>query len=216
MLEKSARRTRPRRHPGRSGSTTLGLVGLLLVVTGCSTSEEAGAAPTTTPTPMAQLDASAMQVPRIEFCQLVPSDAVEAALGAEPAGDSSWGNGDEEEIAGVGTEVVQEIGCSWEADSGATARAWVFARPVDAAFARTVVRAAGREKGCRTQRGTAYGNPAVTQTCRLDDVRRVRYAGLFGQTWLTCELAASDTVAAVGVRARPWCVEVANALDTTG
>ena len=71
-----------------------------------------------------------MELPRIEFCPLVPKTAVADALGGKPDSDASYGNGDEEELAGVGKDVVHEIGCSWTTDEGATARAWVFARPV--------------------------------------------------------------------------------------
>ena len=40
-------------------------------------------------------------------------------------------------MAGIGKDVVHEIGCSWTGDDGTTARAWVFARPVNAAFAQS-------------------------------------------------------------------------------
>ncbi len=44
---------------------------------------------------------------------------------------------------------------------------------------------------------------------------RVRHAGLFGQTWLTCELAATgDDLAGLRERTDDWCVEVANTLNT--
>jgi hypothetical protein len=193
-----------------------GMAGLLMVATGCA-QEGKKAAPPPTPTPMARLNTAAMQVPRIEFCKLVPESAVRDALGGKPDSATSYRNGDEEELAGVGTEVVHEIGCSWTTDGGAAARAWVFARPVDAAFARTVIASSRRTEGCRTSRGPAYGDPALTQTCRLPDgSQRVRHAGLFGQTWLTCEVAATDPAAAQGLgeRSERWCVEIANALNT--
>ncbi len=193
------------------------MVGLLLLgATGCS-SEEKKAAPPPSPTPLASLNTASMQVPRIEFCKLVPAGAVRDALGGKPDSDAAYGNGDEEEVGAAGKEVVHEIGCSWSTDAGATARAWVFARPVDAAFARTVVADSRRAKGCRTTRTPAYGAPTLTQTCRLPDgARRVRHAGLFGQTWLTCEVSATDPEDITGLRERSedWCVEVANALDT--
>ena len=70
----------------------------------------------------------------------------------------------------------------------------MFARPVDAAFARTGRSRSSRQtEGCRTSPGPAYGDPSVTQTCRLPDGgQRVRHAGLFGQTWLTCEVVGRD------------------------
>ncbi len=213
MLEKSARRPRVPGHRGRSGGVAASLLGLLLAA-GCSSGPETAAAPSASPTPLVQLEAAEMQVPRIEFCELVPTAAVADALGAKAEDASSYGNGDEQELPGVGAEVVQEIGCTWQAGT-TTARAWVFARPVDPSLARTVVRAAGRDEGCRAERGTAYGAPSLIQTCTASEgVRRVRHAGLFGQTWLTCELEAADPLPGVRTRAEAWCVQVANALDT--
>src|SRR5690349_16885942 len=186
----------------------------LLAATGCA--EKEATAPTPTPTPLASLNTAAMQVPRIEFCKLVPDSAVHDALGAKPDSSSSYRNGDEIDVPGVGKEVVHEIGCSWTADDGASARAWVFARPVDAAFARQAIGSSSGTKGCRTTSGPAYGEPSVTQTCHQPDgSNRVRHAGLFGQTWLSCEVTRpTDPVGTVRDRADTWCVEVVNALNT--
>ena len=64
--------------------------------------------------------------------------------------------------------------------------------------------------------GPAYGKPTVTQVCRrAGGEQRVRHAGLFGQTWLSCEVAAPSAEAAgIRDRADAWCVQVANALNT--
>lgn len=216
MLHSSARR--PSSRAGlRAARGLVAAIGLaLLAAAGCAR-DEAETAPPAIPTPMASLNTTAMQVPRIEFCRLVPDKAVRDALGGEPDAEASYGNGDEENLPGVGTEVVHELGCSWTTDDGAAARAWVFARPVDVAFARTVVAAARTTKGCTVQRGPEYGEPGLTQTCRLlDGNRRVRHAGLFGQTWLSCEVAAAGSTGAAALRDRSetWCVEVVNALNT--
>ena len=88
--------------------------------------------------------------------------------------------------------------------------------PEVAAFARTVLASQRRAKGCRGTLAPAYGDPSITQTCQLPDgTRRVRHAGLFGQTWLSCEVSA-PSAAAAGIRGRAdaWCVQVANALNT--
>ena len=179
----------------------------LVVITGCSEDEKA--APDPAPTPIASLNTVEMELPRIEFCQLVPDTAVEDAVGGKPASDSSYGNGDEVEIAGVGKDVVHEIGCSWTGDDGTTARAWVFARPVNAAFARSVIASGRKTKGCRTIAGPPYGKPAATQLCTTaDGKKRLRHAGLFGQTWLTCELATTKSEQAeLRDRADAWCSE---------
>ena len=184
------------------------------VMTGCSEDEQA--APDPAPTPIASLNTVEMELPRIEFCQLVSDSAVEDAVGGKPASDSSYGNGEELEVAGVGKDVVHEIGCSWTGESGDTAQAWVFARPVNPEFARSVIASGKETKGCRTVAGPPYGKPAETQVCRLaDGKQRVRHAGLFGQTWLTCDLAATEVDEAdLRDRADTWCSEVANALNT--
>ena len=198
---------------------TTGVAGCLLLVlsTGCA-QEEKDSAPAAKPTPMASLDTSSLQVPRIEFCELVPSSAVSDALDAEADTETSYRSGDEADLPGVGQEVVHEIGCAWSTDAGATARAWVFARPVEAAFAKTVLASSRQTKGCQTSPGPSYGEPSQTQTCRLPDgARRVRHAGLFGQTWLTCEVSAPAPaeVDEVSARSERWCVEVANTLNAS-
>ncbi len=191
---------------------------LVLVLAGCA--QENQSTPEPSPTPIADLNTAAMQVPRIEFCRLVPAKAVREALSSEPASEAAYGNGDEESLPVVGEDVVHEIGCSWTSEAGGTARAWVFARPVDAAFARTVVAAGRRARGCRTVAGPAFGRPSTTQVCRsTDGGQRVRHAGLFGQTWLTCQLSSpggsrTDTGADLRTRTDRWCVEVTNALNT--
>ena len=184
------------------------------ILTGCS--EEKKAAPAPAPTPIARLNTAEMDLPRIEFCQLVPETAVEDAVGGKPASHSSYGNGDEAEVATLGRDVVHELGCSWTGQDGTAARAWLFARPVDPGFARSVVASATRIKGCRTIAGPPYGKPATSQSCALAGGRqRLRHAGLFGQTWLTCELATSDVEQGeLSDRADAWCSEVANALNT--
>jgi hypothetical protein len=208
MLESSARRT--------SLALACGLATALLA-TGCS-EEKKGSAPKPTPTPLANLNTGAMQIPRIAFCKLVPAGAVRTAIGGKPDTASSYGNGDVVEVAGVGKEVVHETGCSWSTDTGSSAKAWVFARPVDAAFARQAIASSRRTEGCKVEDGPAYGEPSLTQTCRPPDgSARVRHAGLFGQTWLTCEVTdPAGDVAAVRERADAWCVEVVNALNTAG
>ena len=103
-----------------------------VAVTGCASDEPEKSAPTPAPTPIAGLNSAAMQVPRIEFCASVPDKAVTDALGGKPDSKAAYGNGDTEKLDGVGEDVLHEIGCSWSTDEGATARAWVFARPVDA------------------------------------------------------------------------------------
>jgi hypothetical protein len=206
MLETSARRL---------ACVATAVLLATLFATGCSKDETT--APKPSPTPLASLNTTAMQIPRIEFCKLVPGSAVTDALGADPDSSASYSNGDDVAVPGVGKEVVHETGCSWSTDAGATARAWVFARPVDAAFARLAIASSRETPGCRVTRGPSYGDPSVTQTCRQGGSARVRHAGLFGQTWLSCEVSdPAGEVPAVRARADAWCVEVADALNTNG
>ena len=208
--------------PRASGSARVpALAGLLLagaLVAGCAGDQEPRQK--ADPTPISRLNTSAMEVPRIDFCPLVPASAVSGALGGKPASEAAYGNGDEAALPGVGTDVVHEIGCTWSGADGTTAQAWVFARPVDAALARSVIASGKERKGCRTVPGPSYGDPSGTQVCRLPGGEtRVRHSGLFGQTWLTCQLSATGTgtdtkVGELRTRTDRWCVEVVNAVNT--
>lgn len=197
----------------RSSAALVGTLALLLGAAACGGRPEASPKPS--PTPIARLDTTSMQVPRIAFCPLVDPGAVSAALGGPAASDASYGNGDQEPVTGVGRDVVHEIGCTWTGQDGTVARAWIFARPVEAAFARSIIASTGRTKRCRTVSGPAYGDPTTTQVCRSlpgspAGTQRIRHAGLFGQTWLTCELQG---IGDLRRRADSWCVEVARTLD---
>ena len=187
-----------------------------VAITGCASDEPAKSAPTPGPTPITGLNSAAMQVPRIEFCASVPDKAVADALGGKPDSEAAYGNGDRQAFDGAAEDVMHEIGCSWSTDEGSTARAWVFARPVDAPLAQRVVASNRSTPGCRVVAGPAYGKPTVTQVClRAGGEQRVRHAGLFGQTWLSCEVSApAAEVTGIRGRADAWCVQVANALNT--
>ena len=197
----------------RPADAALAMTFLALLLAGCA--QEERAAPEPAPTPIGDLNTATMQLPRIEFCSLVEDSAIADALGGNEVSEAAYGNGDEVELAGVGRQVVHELGCSWTGEDGASARAWVFARPVSTEFAQTVVATGHTTKGCRTVSGPEFGTPSSTQVCDLPTVRsRVRHAGLFGQTWLTCELEATDRQAdALRSRADQWCVAVTNGLD---
>jgi hypothetical protein len=222
MPTPSARRRLRASAPAGAAAAVLALV-LGLVLTGCA-SKPAASAPEPSPTPIARLNTASMQLPRIDFCRLVPSTAVRDALGAKPATSAAYGNGDTDPASGAGGQVLHEIGCTWSAADGTSARAWVFARPADAALAQAVLETAGRPRGCRAVPGPSFGSPTLTQQCMLpgaagstSQVPRLRHAGLFGQTWLTCEVAGAPgaAVTEVGVRADAWCVEVAESLNTS-
>lgn len=203
-------RRRPVRH-----TPVLFLAAALLLLPGCGGSESSPPPPS--PTPIDQLRTGGMKLPRLEFCGLVPDRAVRAALGGRAQQDARYANGDHPSEDGIPDDVLHELGCTWTGSSGWAARAWAFAQPVEAPLARRVVATADREAGCRTPSGPEFGDPSYTQVCvAKDGAQRVRHAGLFGQTWLTCEVAAPAGADAGQVRDRTdaWCVSVANALDT--
>jgi hypothetical protein len=185
------------------------LVGPLLA--SCSGSDDATPRPTPSPTPIGKLDAGSVRLVRAEFCDRLPAATVEAALGGKPTGKQSWGNGDPvPNAAGDSGDVGHELGCAWTGATGATARAWVFARPVTTAFATSVAGQAVGEQGCTAAQTPGFGSPSVLQTCTLPgNTQRVRRAGLFGDTWLTCEL--SGAAADLEKRTDRWCAAVVSA-----
>jgi hypothetical protein len=178
----------------------------LLLLGGCSTtSDDPEATSRPTPTAVAELEPGSMEVPRLDFCDLVDDAAVRAALDAAPEDATARSPG---EAAATDESPLQEIGCAWSAGT-TTARAWVFATPVSERLARAAVREAEQRRGCRTT-PSSYGAPSVRQECTVEDRQRLRYAGRFGDTWLSCELEAPELETA---RTDAWCAAVANALD---
>lgn len=196
---------------------TLGAVVTALTLSmlgGCSGSGPQAAPTTSAPTPIARLNTAQMDLHRIPFCDLVPREAVRAALGRPASARASWGNGDTTRFVGGSGDRSQEFGCHFAARD-AVAEAWVFASPVGRGLAAEVARDTSDEKGCRNAPGPTFGSPSRTEVCDLPggDVR-VRHAGLFGRTWLTCQVSSSQPEPQVGHRADAWCVQVANALNT--
>lgn len=183
------------------------------LVSGCS-----GSTPSTASAPatsIAQLHPTTMNLVRVPFCDLVPRTAVRAALGRPSTTHQQWSNGDRPPLDHAAADISHEFGCAWTASPGAAARAWVFARPVTAAFGRQVISSSARTRGCRTVSSVAFGRPGLEQTCSQALGRiRVRHAGLFGASWLTCEVTGHGP--ATRARADAWCAQVAGALDTSG
>jgi hypothetical protein len=94
----------------------------------------------------------------------------------------------------------------------------VFARPVTSAFAASIMAEAARQHACSARPNAVFGHPATTQTCSGPARSlRVRIAGLFGDTWLSCELEQPHgSAATIVVQTEDWCAAVASALDTAG
>ena len=191
------------------------LTAALAGCTGDGGDEEPQAEPATTP--LSAYDPSPEAVARGAFCDLVDDDAVTELIGGEPERERSWGDGDELPFGG---DVGQEWGCDVTGPDGDTLRAWVFAPPVAANRARTLA-ADLREGPCSPVADRPdFGTPGAAVSCRLDGgARLVRFAGLFEDAWLTCELHAPREVEATPDelvdRTGRWCVAVLEAASTT-
>lgn len=184
-----------------------------------SPAESGPSAPSVEPSD-ADLDLSAFPVPRTDLCPALDEQAVARALGAPVADTAHYRNGEEFEVRPGQRDVAHEYGCVFEAADGTTARTWVFARPVTVAEARTLVRRTRRDGDCAFPRSIGFGDPGVTSVCEQDEgpAIRARLQGLFGDTWLSCELeqplgarqdgAESDAGADVVRRADRWCTDV--------
>jgi hypothetical protein len=191
-------------------ATTLALAGCLALAA-CSGSGDSPAPRTTAPTPIGKLDVSSLRIARAAFCDQVPKSAVRRALGADVADTSTWKAGDPAPTGGSG-DVAHELGCAWTGRGSTVVRAWVFARPVSADFARQVQRQAGRAATCTVTPTATFGSPSYLRECTaLHGVAQVRRAGLFGDTWLTCELVAPAD--RPRERLDSWCAAVVAALD---
>jgi hypothetical protein len=193
------------------------VVGLLLGLGGCGKSAAPTGPKSVAPTPISRLNTDALQLARLSFCDLVPSDAIRNALGGGGAGtEQSWRNGDPTEVENGVTDVVHEYGCSWSR-TGYAASAWLFARSVSKDEAKAIIDKTSRRHGCTATKGPHFGKPSQRQVCTLaNDSHRVRISGLFGDNWLTCQVSGPGGQSAdtVGKRANAWCVQIANAANT--
>jgi hypothetical protein len=163
----------------------------------------------------AELDLSDLPIARAPFCPLVDDDEVSEALDADIDGTDSYEPGDTVRVAPGVRDVAHEYSCSFEG-SGAEARVWVFAAPVSTPRARGLVRELRGEQGCEAApTGTTYGTPGLTRVCTGDGEVGASLRGLFGDTWVTCEVTdrgGPGDVEAVESRAEQWCVHVATTL----
>lgn len=171
-------------------------------------------------TPLEGFQTTTLTVPRAGFCDSVDPRQVEAALGTEPVEVQSYDDGEVVTLADGVDDVAHEFGCLWQASDQSTARAWVFAPPVDAERAKRLVREAGREQDCETSTTPPFGSPSVGVVCSSEAGGRASYQGLFGDAWLTCELsmgpdALEASTAGLLARTGAWCVGIAQAASGT-
>lgn len=196
------------------------LLTLIPVAIGVAVSDDTAPPPARKPaaytgTPLSEFDSTKAVVRRAPFCELVPAEAIAAALGAEGTA-TGYDNGEQTDAI-PGGDVAHEYGCraaATAAGTPGTAEAWVFAPPVTADWAQRLVAEAGRTKGCAPLPGApAYGTPSVALLCTAGDQRSVTFRGLYGDAWLACSLSLPAGLPQDQLvdRAGRWCVAVAQA-----
>jgi len=186
-----------------------------VALAGCGTSETPKGPASAAPTPISQLNTDAMRLARVDFCALVPDAAVRSALNGGLGDQVSWRNGEAAQIDTNTRDVAHEYGCAWDR-LGYGASAWIYARPITSDFAKAVLKKTSGRKGCTAEKGPDFGSPHHQQNCTLPDgTKRVRLAGLFDDTFLTCQVQAPATESEkkLAKRADAWCVQVANATN---
>lgn len=173
-----------------------------------------------TGTPLAEVDTTAVAAAREPFCVDVDPAAVLRALGLpeEQAGEvlsSAWENGQVTRLEPGLRDVAHEHGCAWRAPGGVRARAWVFVPPVTRQEARELSGPALVGEGCTPAASApAYGRPSGAADCTTGRRGERVFAGLLGDAWLTCTLAAprrgsgAVTATELAERASPWCAAV--------
>ncbi len=156
-----------------------------------------------------------MTLARVDFCALLPDPAVRKALGGGLGDQVSWRNGERAQIDTDTRDVAHEYGCAWTRAQYA-ASAWIFARPITSEFAKAVLDEDLAPERLHGRAGPDFGSPHRQQNCRLPDgTKRVRLAGLFKDTCLTCQVQApaKEDDKTLAERADEWCVQVANATN---
>jgi len=171
----------------------------------------------------ARLDLSGLPVPRTDFCDVLDEDEIAEALDAAVTDTAHYGNGDEVEVRPGLVDVSHEYGCVFEGGPGVSARTWVFARPVAREEARMLVRRARRGRDCAFPDAVGFGSPGLTSVCEVPAPGqsaprvRARLEGLFGESWLACEVSepledspesGRGPRADVVQRAEQWCINV--------
>lgn len=207
-------------HPIGRTSAAARLLAVLAVVVltlaGCSKGSAPQPPKTIPPTPIGQLNTGAMTLARVDFCALLPDDAVTKALGGASTDQTSWRNGDRTPVDANTpdtVDVVHEYGCGWTRQ-GEAANAWIYARPVSSEFAQAVLDKTAKHPKCTVEAGPEFGTPHQRQTCTLEDgSTRVRISGLFKDTFVTCEVIGKDAAQVLSDRTDAWCVHVANATN---
>jgi hypothetical protein len=167
----------------------------------------------------ASVDVSDLPIGHTLTCDDLVGAALRTALGGEPTERDGYVSGERVEIAPDVTDVAHEDSCTY-GRGGLRARVWVFAAPVRRSQARGLVRELRREARCSfPERATDFGTPELVSLCRGTEEARSPGAmatlrGLFGDAWLSCQLADEGTSepAVLLRRADRWCLHVATTL----
>ena len=190
------------------------VVVVVLALSGCGKGSTPRTSSTAKPTPISQLNTSAMTLARVDFCALLPDTDVRKALGGGLGNYVSWRKGETALIDTDTQDAADEYGCAWTRGQNGAA-AWIYARPITTEFAQAVLDKTSHREDCTPSTGPEFGTPHQQQTCTLPDgSKRVRLAGLFKDTYLTCQVQApADEEQELADRTNAWCVQVANATN---
>lgn len=171
-----------------------------------------------TPKPEQDVDLSALPIPRGPFCDLLDDPDLVTALGGRASHSDHYNSGDRAHLAPGVTDISHEYGCSFSAASGAVARAWVFAQPVQTGQARALTRRAAHASGCHPVASKpTFGRPSATTACRRKGATEVTLQGLFGESWFSCQLTVPGdrSPRATVRRTESWCVHVAEKVGSS-
>lgn len=217
MYSRPARRSHVRRRSFRLSLTVLvpALVAAACVFSG-GPDEPSPAPPPSLANRAGRVDITGLTVPRTALCSVLDQKAVTAALDGPVEDTAHYDNGDEVEVSPGYSDIVHEYGCSFTGRDGTTAKVWVFARPVARHEARTLVRRARRGRDCAfPAAGRDFGTPGLTSVCEVagQEQTRARLEGLFGDSWVGCEISQPDDRAPerpkdLVRRAERWCTGV--------
>jgi hypothetical protein len=165
------------------------------------------------PSPTAPADLSALPISREPFCDRIDERYAAAALGGQVTERTSYGPGERVSLAPGVTDVAHEFGCVFGSGAG-EAKVWVFTAPVTGSEARAMVEDVRGQRECSyPEDALQYGTPGVVGVCRLSGERaQVTARGLYGDTWLTCQLTVEADPEDALARAEPWCLHVATSL----
>ncbi|GCD90969.1 hypothetical protein [Nocardioides sp. LS1] len=185
----------------------LALVGISSCDGGSSSPD---AAPSASVTKLSDLDTTAMVVARDAFCSGIGPDTLQSALGTTHYDGLAYNNGEHARLVRGVRDVAHEYDCTWRAQDGSVARAWVFAPPVTVDRA-SQLRDAAVGRGCQGTKDAGFGKPSVATRCGTPRGHFQGYYGLFGDAWLSCTLAVpgKQEPADLTERASDWCAAVA-------